>query len=162
MPVRRCRRPTASGAKVTADARVDDRRSGNVKLLLARGASASEETAISNAVTFGYPDIVRTLLSAGASAGFTESSGINLLHWAVITNRPAVIPVLVEAHVRIDAVDDFGFTPLMRRHHRFRQRGGCRALLDAGADRSVRSIEGRTALEQARFFKHALLEAALR
>ena len=135
----------------------------NVKLLLARGASASEETAVSNAVTFGYPDIVRTLLSAGASAGFTESSGINLLHWAVITNRPAVIPVLVEAHVRIDAVDDFGFTPLMYAATiDFGNAEAVRALLEAGADRSVRSIEGRTALEQARFFKHALLEAALR
>jgi hypothetical protein len=64
----------------------------NVKLLLAHGASASEETAIANAVTFGYPDIVRTLVAAGASAGFTESSGINLLHWAVITNRPRSFP----------------------------------------------------------------------
>lgn len=135
----------------------------NVKLLLARGASASEETAISNAVTFGYPDIVRTLLSAGASAGFTESSGINLLHWAVITNRPAVIPVLVEAHVRIDAVDDFGFTPLMYAATiDFGNAEAVRALLEAGADRSVRSIEGRTAVQQAHFYKHALLEAALR
>ena len=135
----------------------------NVKLLLAHGASPSEETAISNAVTFGYPDVVRTLVSAGASAGFTESSGINLLHWAVITNRPAVIPALVEARVRIDAADDFGFTPLMYAATiDFGDAEALQALLEAGADRSIRSNEGRTALEQARHYKHALLEAALR
>jgi uncharacterized protein len=135
----------------------------NVKLLLAHGANASEETAISNAITFGYPDVVRTLLSAGASAGLTESSGINLLHWAVITNRPAVIPALAGASVRIDATDDFGFTPLMYAATiDFGDAEALQALLEAGADRSIRSNEGRTALEQARHYKHALHAAALR
>jgi len=85
----------------------------NVKLLLADGASASEGTSISDAVTFGYPDVVRTLVAAGASASGMESSRINLLHWAAITNRSAVVPALVEAGVSINAIDDSGFTPLM-------------------------------------------------
>jgi len=84
----------------------------NVKLLLARGADGSS-AALAQAVTFGYPDIVRTLIAAGAPAKLTESSGINLLHWAAIANRPDVISALVAAGVSINARDESGFTPLM-------------------------------------------------
>ena len=134
----------------------------NVKLLLARGAGPSD-TALSNAVTFGYPDVVRTLLSSGANAGITESSGINLLHWAVIIHRPEVIPILVDARVPINAVDDFGFTPLIYAATiDFGDAEALKALLKAGADRSIRNYDGRTALDQARRYKHAHLEAALR
>jgi hypothetical protein len=37
-----------------------------------------------------------------------------------------------------------------------------RALLDAGADPHIRNAEGRDAREQARYFRHAQLEAAFR
>jgi ankyrin repeat protein len=64
----------------------------NVKLLLARGANPTAATKrgtpLSQAVTFEYPDIVQALIAAGASATMTESSGINLLHWAAIADRP--------------------------------------------------------------------------
>jgi ankyrin repeat protein len=53
------------------------------------------------------------LVDAGVNVQVTESSGINLLHWAVITNRASVIPVLVRAGVPVNATDDFRFTPLM-------------------------------------------------
>lgn len=83
----------------------------NVKLLLAHGADPSS-AALAQAVTFGYPEIVRALIAAGAPANLTESSGINLLHWAAIANRPEVIPALVAAGVSINAKDESGFTPL--------------------------------------------------
>jgi ankyrin repeat protein len=83
----------------------------NVKLLLAHGVDPSSAT-LAQAVTFGYPDIVRVLIAAGAPAKVTESSGINLLHWAAIANRPEVIPELVAAGVSINARDESGFTPL--------------------------------------------------
>ncbi len=134
----------------------------NVKLLLARGADDLAE-ALGQAVTFGYRDVVRTLIAAGAGAGVAESTGINLLHWATITNRPAVVPVLAEAGAAIDAIDDFGFTPLMYAATiDFGDAEGLKALLKAGADRSIRNNDDRTALEQARYYKHAHLEAALR
>ncbi len=132
-----------------------------VKLLLARGADPSP--GLSQAVTFGYPDIVRTLIAAGASANGTESSGINLLHWAAITNRPEVIPALVEAGVSINATDDFLYTPIMYAATiDFGDTRVLKALLKAGADPKIRNDEGRTAIEQARYFHHPLLEAALR
>jgi hypothetical protein len=84
----------------------------NVKLLLAHAADPSS-AALAQAVTFGYPEIVKALIAAGAPANLTESSGINLLHWAAIANRPEVIPALVQAGVSINAQDGSGFTPLM-------------------------------------------------
>lgn len=132
-----------------------------VKLLLERGADPAP--GLSQAVTFGYPEIVRALIAAGASAKGTESSGINLLHWAAITNRPEVVPALVEAGVSINATDDFLFTPLMYAVTiDFGDARVLKALLKAGADPNIRNDEGRTALEQARHYHNTLLEAALR
>jgi ankyrin repeat protein len=134
----------------------------NVKLLLSRGANPSE-SALGQAVTFGYPDIVRTLIAAGANSGIVEGSGVNLLHWAAITNRPAIIPALVQARVPINAVDDNGFTPLMYAATiDFGNTEVLKALLSAGADKRIRNFEGRTPLAQARRYKLSHLEAALR
>ena len=134
----------------------------NVKLFLAHGANDLAE-ALGQAVTFGYQDIARTLIAAGASGRVAESTGINLLHWATITNRPAVIPILAQAGAAIDAIDDFGFTPLMYAATiDFGDAEGLKALLKAGADRAVRNNDDRTPLEQARYLKHVHLEAALR
>jgi ankyrin repeat protein len=134
----------------------------NVRLLLLRGAEPSAE-ALSEAVTFGYPDIVQALIHAGADAKITESSGINLLHWATITNRFAVIPVLAAAHVDLDATDDFGFTPLL--YAVTLDNGNIdalRELLKAGADRRIRNPKGRTPREEARRYKHFQLADALK
>ena len=133
----------------------------NVRLLLAHGAVPDAE-ALSEAVTFGNADIVKTLINAGADASITESSGINLVHWATITNRANVIPVLVASNVDINAVDEFGFTPLM--YAATVDEGNIdalAALLRAGADRGIRNKDHRTALEQARRYKHAKLTEAL-
>jgi ankyrin repeat protein len=134
----------------------------NVKLLMARGAKVSENS-LSEAVTFGYPDIVRTLIAAGADTSIIAGSGMNLLHWAAVTDRASVIPVLAEARVPVNAVDDNGFTPLMYAATiDFGDADVLKALLNAGADKSIRNSEGRTPLDQARRYKHSLLESSLR
>jgi len=137
----------------------------SVKLLLAHGADPS--AALAQAVTFGYPDIVRTLISAGAPAKLTDGSGINLLHWAAIANRADVIPALVEAGVSINAQDDSGFTPLMYAATiDFGDTASLRALIKAGADPHIRIGDGRTAAEQARVYlkshRHVNLESVLK
>jgi ankyrin repeat protein len=132
-----------------------------VKLLLDRGANPS--SALAQAVTFGYPDIVQILIAAGAPAKLTESSGINLLHWAVIANRPVVIPALIAAGVALNAQDEFDFTPLMYAATiDFGDTECLKILLKAGADPTIRNAEGRTPLEQARYFHNARIEAVLR
>jgi len=133
-----------------------------IKLLLSRGAKASDK-ALGQAVTFGYADIVRTLIASGANSRIVEGSGINLLHWAAITNRAAVIPALVEAHVPINSLDDNGFTPLMYAATiDFGDTDVLTALIRAGADKTIRNFEGRTPAAQARRYNHSRLAAALR
>jgi ankyrin repeat protein len=133
----------------------------NVRLLLKSGAEPSAE-ALSEAVTFGYPEVLKSLIDAGADATITEGSGINLVHWATITNRPEVIPVLIAAKADINATDEFGFTPLM--YAATVDEGNidvATLLLKAGADRTIRNKENRTALDQAKRYKHAKLAEAL-
>jgi len=133
-----------------------------VRLLLSRGAQPDAE-ALSEAVTFDHPDIVKALIDAGADANVTESSGINLLHWAAITNRPAMIPLLAKAGVPIDAIDDAGYTPLMYAATvDVGETETLKALLAAGASRSVRNARGRTPIQQARFYHHTTIVDALK
>ncbi len=134
----------------------------NVRVLLSRGAEPTAE-ALSEAVTFGYPDVVQALINAGADATITEGTGINLLHWATITNRAAVIPVLAAAHVPVNDLDDFGFTPLL--YAVTLDNGNAdavRELLKAGADRGIRNLKGRTPLDEARRYKHSEQADALK
>ena len=126
----------------------------NVRLLLSHGAKASAEAA-AEAVTFGHADVLAALIAAGADVSGAESTGVNLLHWATITNRTAVIPVLLAAGVPLDAVDGFGFTPLMYAATLDQgETGALEALLKAGADRSIKNEEGRTPLQQAQRLGH--------
>jgi ankyrin repeat protein len=140
-----------------------------VSLLLARGARAnprpnpSGNSPISEAITFGRADIVRTLIRAGAKTDLVERTGVNLLHWATITNRAAVIPELARSGVDINAIDDAGFTPLMYAATiDFGDTGTLEALLAAGADRTIRNNSGRTALQQARRLGHTQLANLLK
>jgi ankyrin repeat protein len=133
----------------------------NVRLLLARGARPAAE-AVSEAVTFGHADVVAALVAAGGDATGVDRSGINLLHWATITNRPEVIPVLVKAGVPVNAIDDAGFTPLM--YAVTVDQGDAEiveALMHGGASQRIRNDQGRTPLQQALRLEHKLAAAAL-
>jgi len=136
----------------------------SVSLLLARGASPNRrDSPLSEAITFGRTDIVQALVAAGAKVDLVERTGVNLLHWATITNRADVIPALAKAGVDINAVDDNGYTPLMYAATiDFGDTATLEALLAAGADRTIKNESGRTALQQALHFGHAALARALR
>jgi ankyrin repeat protein len=134
----------------------------NVRLLLARGAKPSVES-LSEAVTFGYAEIVQALIRAGADPMLTERSGINLLHWATITGRSNVIPVLVAARVPINAQDEHGFTPLM--YAATLDTGPPETLINllrAGADTRLRNTDGRTALDLAKRYNRTDAAAVLK
>jgi ankyrin repeat protein len=132
-----------------------------VNLLLEGGADPTP--ALTLAVTFGYADIVQGLISGGASAGITEKSGINLLHWAAIANRPEIVAALTMAGVPINAQDKSGFTPIMYAVTiDFGDTQMIKTLLRAGADPNIRNSDGRSAREQARYFRHTQIEDSLR
>jgi ankyrin repeat protein len=134
---------------------------GNVRLLLDRGAEPYPE-ALAESITFDHADVVAALIRAGADVGLTERSGVNLLHWATITGRTDVIPLLTKAGVPLNDTDKAGFTPLMYAATiDFGDTATLRALLSAGADRTVRNPDGRNALEQARYLHHTALETEL-
>jgi len=60
-------------------------------------------------------------------------------------------------------MDDNGYTPLMYAATiDFGDTDVLKALLKAGADKTIRNFEGRTPLAQSKLYKHSRLEAALR
>ncbi len=133
------------------------------RVLLAHGADPNTASPFSEAVTFGHAALSQQLLTAGASADGVESTGITLLHWAVITNRASLIPILVKAGADLNATDDYGFTPLM--YAATLDYGDTKvleALLAAGADPTIVDYEKHTPLQQTRRFRHAQHEAVLR
>ena len=133
----------------------------NVQLLLRRGAKPSLQ-AVSEALTFNHTDVVRTLVDAGADVSGVDGTGINLLHWAAITNRASMIPILAKAGVPINAIDDFGYTPLM--YAATVDEGDTdtlRALLAAGANPALENDDGRTPRQQARRLGHLDIVRAL-
>jgi ankyrin repeat protein len=134
----------------------------NVRLLLQRGAKPSSQAA-SEAITFGHTEVVRALIDAGADVTGVDRTGVNLLHWAAITNRAPLVPILAQAGVPVNAMDDHGYTPLM--YAATVDEGDTatlQALLRAGANLALRNDEGRTALQQAQRLKHDDIVRALR
>jgi ankyrin repeat protein len=147
-------RPPLVGAALAGDVDL-------VRLLLRRGAKPSAQAA-SEAITFGHADVIGALVEAGADVSGVDRTGVNLLHWAAITNRAAVVPILAKAGVPVNALDDHGYTPLM--YAATVDQGDTatlNALLRAGADVRLRNDEGRTALQQARRLKHDEVARAL-
>jgi ankyrin repeat protein len=134
-----------------------------VKVLLAHGADPDAAAPVAEAVTFGHADVVQTLIAAGASVDGVESTGINLLHWATITNRASVIPLLAKAGIELDDTDDNGYTPLM--YAATLDYGDTKALetlLSRGADPTIADYDKHTPLSQTRRYKHAQHESVLR
>jgi len=136
----------------------------SVSLLLAHGASPNRrDSPLSEAITFDHAEVVHALVGAGAKVDLVERTGVNLLHWATITNRADVIPELAKAGVDINAVDEHGFTPLMYAATiDFGDTRTLAALLASGADRTIKNDSGRTALQQARRLGHTQLANVLK
>jgi ankyrin repeat protein len=135
----------------------------SVSLLLAHGASPNRrDSPLSEAITFGRTDIVHALVAAGAKVDLVERTGVNLLHWATLTNRAGIIPELAKAGVEINGVDEHGYTPLMYAATiDFGDTDVLDALLASGADRTIKNESGRTALQQARHFGHTQIAKTL-
>lgn len=133
-----------------------------VKLLLANGANPNLGGAVSEAVTFGHADVAQALIAAGGETDGIDGSGINLMHWATITNRASLIAVLKDAKVPLNETDTAGFTPLMYAATiDFGETKTLEALLSAGADAGIKNLDGLTPLQQAEKLGHKAIAAVL-
>lgn len=72
------------------------------------------------------------------------------LDWAVVAHRPAVVKALLAAGADVNAVDHFGYTPLLYAATiDFGDPATAAVLLKAGADPNIKDKKGSTALAHA-------------
>jgi ankyrin repeat protein len=119
-------------------------------MLLARGARVDDanvagETALLAAARRGHADAVSLLLAAGARIDRANAAGETALHVAGLAGDARSLIALTDRNrAAIDVRDRAGRTPLMAAAEAGKNEA-VRILIDAGADRSVRSNRGETA-----------------
>jgi len=99
------------------------------------------------------PDVITTLLNAGAKLEDRDNTGMTPLMCAAECNKnPDVITTLLRAGAKIDDRDDYGETPLMWAAMPFFNDNPAviiTTLLNAGADPTIKSGDGKTAFDYA-------------
>lgn len=89
-----------------------------VTLLIQSGADVNAEdhifgeTALDNAVTFHYPQVVTLLLTHGANIEFKDTGGTTALQRAVMADDPDMVALLLEHGANVNAQDVEGKTAL--------------------------------------------------
>jgi ankyrin repeat protein len=144
----------------------------NIALLLAQGADVRRQMTVIGAgaispllgaVFFGDPAVVKTLIEGGADAREKVLDGMTLLHWAALNHHAGVVNALLAGGADVNAVDCFGYTPLLYAATvDFGDSETTETLLQAGADPNVKDKQGSTALAHAREYPYirAALEKA--
>lgn len=100
-------------------------------------------TAIAQAATWGFGEILRLLGDAGANVNYKIDRGRSLLHWAF---QKDTLPVLLEFRPDINAVDDDGDTPLHYIVPDTTPLENVKLLVRAGARLDIQNQKGVTAL----------------
>ncbi len=153
---------------------VGDRES--VALLLEAGADIERTflliakipvTPALSAVFNAHTGLLRDLIGRGIDPNQADPEGMSFLSWAVIGNRLDLAETLLELGAKIDQVDNFGYTPAL--YAATIDHGDTailELLIERGADLTIASSEGHTALSNARRFGYPeiarLVEAAVR
>ncbi len=110
----------------------------------------------------GETGTVELLLRRGAKVNEPGPDGMTMLSWAVLGDHPRLVRTLIGLGARVNQVDKYGMTPLLYAATMdFGNTEVARALLEAGADTSVRTKEGANALDQARKHNHQAIQALL-
>jgi ankyrin repeat protein len=133
--------------------------SGAVAQLLAKGADPNRKmnlvgmfpaSPLMSAVVFGDADTIKLLAKAGAKVDERDPDQMTLLHWAVVGNHADGAKALIAAGANPNAVDKNGYTPL---HYAsaidFGNSDTVKMLLSSGADRSIKTKDGKTAKQMA-------------
>jgi ankyrin repeat protein len=108
------------------------------------------ETALFAALVSDKADIAKTLIAQGASLENLGGENESALFMAATTNQTEIMEiVLKKAPQLLNKTDDHGTTPLMEAA-KFGGEKTVKLLLDAGADKSLKNEDGKTALDLAK------------
>ena len=139
------------------EAAENNRNPGMVRVLLSAGADLAARDGDFSMTPLMFAAwanesaaVIRALLAAGADVHARDRDGWTALMHAAVYNihqdSPAVVGALLAAGSELDAVDDVeGYTALMWAANHGEVPAVVHALLDAGADPSVRGTNGETA-----------------
>lgn len=95
----------------------------------------------------GDVDCMKTRFAAGAASPFDVlPNGSTLLHLAVMENQSRMVGFLIQQGALLNAVDDYGDTPLHRSLELAKDYNISRILIENGADLCNRNIDGETPL----------------
>ncbi|MDY6980727.1 MAG: ankyrin repeat domain-containing protein [Pseudomonadota bacterium] len=125
-----------------------------VKRLINKGAVIDARdncswTPMMRAAQNGHLPVVRELLAAGAELNAQDKEGYNALILSVITGQQLVVEYLLEQGIKRDVQDDkLGWTALMWAAKEGRVEL-VDLLLDNGADKTIRTVSGKTAYDLA-------------
>lgn len=130
--------PEQIQAAINAGAKLDDRDKDGMTPLM-RAAAGNQN-----------PDVITTLLRAGAKLDDRDKNGTTPLMWAAIANQnPDMITTLLRAGAKLDDRNIVDWTPLMCAAIFNENPDIITTLLKAGADPTIKSKEGKTALDYA-------------
>ena len=141
----------------------------NAAVLLAAGADPARPMLLLGgfptspllaAAEFGDLGMVKALLAAGANPKEVDPDKISVLAWSAIEDRLDIVHALTQAGASVNAVDRFGWTPLL--YAAAIDSGHAdmvTALLKAGADPNFRTKDGKTPLDVGKPFPY--IRAAL-
>lgn len=125
------------------------------RLVLRRGADPNTPTALQTAVTRGYTRVVQELLEAGAR---TESH----LYEAALQDHAVIIRLLAKHGAELNAIDPATGTTALYSAASLGHLEAVTALLELGADPTLKSNSGRTPLQAAEASKFEAVGALLR
>jgi len=164
--------PETIQAAINAGAKLDDRNENDLTPLMCAAAGNQNPDVITTLLRAGAklddrdkngttplmwaaianqnPDMITTLLRAGAKLDDRNIVGWTPLMCAAIFNKnPDIITTLLKAGAKIDERSNIGMTPLMNAAEQNENPDVVMTLLNAGADPTIKSYEGKTALDYA-------------
>ncbi|OYP28934.1 ankyrin repeat domain-containing protein [Rhodopirellula sp. MGV] len=117
-------------------------------------ADSSGFTALTMAAYNGHDKVCQVLIEAGADVNKRDNKGQFPLYHAASLDSPTTVKLLLDAGAEINETETReNFTSLMMAAAEGNM-GVVKVLLEAGADRSMRDVDGDRALEFAREYGH--------